>query len=74
MSTPEHAFPVERLRAEFPALQRAGSGVFFDNAAKVAKSAHANGTTLKEEAVRLGFVSAAEFDRLVQPDKMTHPG
>jgi fumarate hydratase class II len=28
---------------------------------------------LKEEAVRLGFVSAAEFDRLVQPDKMTHP-
>lgn len=32
-TTPEHAFPVERLRAEFPALQRAGSGVFFDNAA-----------------------------------------
>jgi fumarate hydratase, class II len=46
----------------------------YDNAAKVAKSAHARGTTLKEEAVRLGFVSAAEFDRLVQPAKMTHPG
>jgi fumarate hydratase class II len=46
----------------------------YDNAAKVAKSAHARGTTLKEEAVRLGFVSAAEFERLVQPDKMTHPG
>jgi fumarate hydratase, class II len=46
----------------------------YDNAAKVAKSAHARGTTLKEEAVRLGLVSAAEFDRLVQPDKMTHPG
>lgn len=46
----------------------------YDNAAKVAKAAHARGTTLKEEAVRLGFVSAAEFDRLVQPDKMTHPG
>jgi fumarate hydratase class II len=46
----------------------------YDNAAKVAKSAHARGTTLKEEAVRLGFVSADEFDRLVQPDKMTHPG
>src|SRR4051812_166685 len=46
----------------------------YDNAAKVAKSAHARGTTLKEEAVRLGFVSPAEFDRLVQPDKMTHPG
>jgi len=33
LSTPEHAFPVDRLRAEFPALQRAGNGVFFDNAA-----------------------------------------
>src|SRR6476660_5026580 len=46
----------------------------YDNAAKVAKEAHARGTTLKDEALRLGFVSAAEFDRLVQPDKMTHPG
>jgi fumarate hydratase, class II len=46
----------------------------YDNAAKVAKSAHARGTTLREEAVRLGFVSANEFDHLVQPDKMTRPG
>jgi fumarate hydratase, class II len=46
----------------------------YDNAAKVAKSAHARGTTLKEEAVRLGFVSADEFDRLVKPERMTHPG
>ena len=46
----------------------------YDNAAKVAKSAHARGTTLKEEAVRLGFVSADEFDRLVKPEKMTRPG
>jgi fumarate hydratase class II len=46
----------------------------YDNAAKVAKEAHARGTTLKEEALRLGFVTAAEFDRLVQPSKMTRPG
>src|SRR3982075_3549412 len=46
----------------------------YDNAAKVAKSAHARGTTLKEEAVRQGFVTASEFDRLLRPDKMTHPG
>jgi fumarate hydratase class II len=46
----------------------------YDNAAKVAKSAHTRGTTLKEEALRLDFVSESEFDRLVQPDKMTHPG
>ena len=46
----------------------------YDNAAKVAKSAHAHGTTLKEEAVQLGFVTAEEFDQLVQPEKMTRPG
>src|ERR1700692_2552101 len=46
----------------------------YDNAAKVAKTAHARGTTLKEEAVRLGFVSETEFDRLVRPVKMIHPG
>jgi fumarate hydratase, class II len=46
----------------------------YDNAAKVAKSAHARGTTLREEAVRLGFVSETEFDRLVRPVKMIHPG
>jgi fumarate hydratase, class II len=46
----------------------------YDNAAKVAKTAHARGTTLKEEAIRLGFVSGEEFDRLVRPREMTHPG
>jgi fumarate hydratase class II len=46
----------------------------YDNAAKVAKTAHARGTTLKEEATRLGFVSEDEFDRLVQPSRMTQPG
>ena len=46
----------------------------YDNAAKVAKSAHQRGTTLKEEATRLGLVSEEEFDRLVQPEKMTKPG
>ena len=45
----------------------------YDNAAKVAKSAHLRGTTLKEEALRLGFVSSEEFDRLVRPEEMTRP-
>jgi fumarate hydratase class II len=45
----------------------------YDKAAQVAKAAHANGTTLREEAVRLGFVTGAEFDRLVQPRRMIHP-
>jgi len=46
----------------------------YDKAAQVAKAAHANGTTLREEAIRLGFVTAAEFDRLVRPEKMVRPG
>src|SRR5215470_8416521 len=46
----------------------------YDNAAKIAKTAHANGTTLREEAIRLGFVSGEEFDRLVRPERMTRPG
>ncbi len=46
----------------------------YDNAAKIAKAAHAKGTTLREEAVGGGFVSADEFDRLVRPEKMTRPG
>ncbi|MGA7404656.1 MAG: class II fumarate hydratase [Pseudolabrys sp.] len=45
----------------------------YDKAAQVAKAAHANGTTLREEALRFGFVSGAEFDRLVRPEKMTMP-
>ena len=40
----------------------------YDNAAAIAKAAHANGTTLREEAIRLGYVSPAEFDRLVRPE------
>ena len=46
----------------------------YENAAAIAKAAHANGTTLREEAVRLGYVSGAEFDRLVRPRKMIRPG
>ena len=46
----------------------------YDNAAKVAKSAYGRGTTLKDEALRMVLVSSEEFDRLVQPVKMTHPG
>jgi len=46
----------------------------YDNAAKIAKAAHKNGTTLKEEAVKSGLVTAEEFDRIVRPEDMIHPG
>ncbi|HSO22771.1 MAG TPA: class II fumarate hydratase [Chondromyces sp.] len=42
----------------------------YDNAARVAKKAHADGTTLKEAAVALGLLTADEFDELVRPEEM----
>ena len=45
----------------------------YDNATTVAKTAHKNGTTLKEEAIRLGFVDETTFDEVVRPEKMIGP-
>lgn len=45
----------------------------YDNATTVAKTAHKNGTTLKEEAITLGFVDEATFDRVVRPENMVGP-
>ena len=46
----------------------------YDAAAKIAKTAHKNGTTLREEAVGGGYVTGAQFDELVRPEKMIGPG
>ena len=46
----------------------------YDAAAKIAKTAHKNGTTLREEAVGGGYVTNEEFDALVRPENMVHPG
>lgn len=45
----------------------------YDNATTVAKTAHKNGTTLREEAVGLGFVTEEEFDAVVRPEDMIAP-
>ena len=45
----------------------------YDNATTVAKTAHKNGTTLKEEAVKLGFVDDKTFDEIVKPENMVGP-
>ncbi|MEX5728525.1 fumarate hydratase class II [Rhodovulum iodosum] len=45
----------------------------YDNATTVAKTAHKNGTTLKEEAINLGFVDAATFEDIVRPERMIGP-
>jgi fumarate hydratase class II len=46
----------------------------YDAAAKIAKTAHKNGTTLKEEALKTGLVTEADYDILVDPGKMISPG
>jgi fumarate hydratase class II len=46
----------------------------YDNAAKIAKTAHKNGTTLREEALATGLVTGDEYDSIVRPEAMTQPG
>ena len=46
----------------------------YDNAARIARTAHANGTSLRDEALRLGLVCAEDFDALVRPEFMLAPG
>ena len=45
----------------------------YDNASIIAKSAHKNGTTLKEEAIKQGFVTEDEYIKIVRPEKMISP-
>ena len=45
----------------------------YDNAAKIAKKAHVNGTTLKEEGVNLGLLTEEQFDEWVRPEEMIKP-
>lgn len=45
----------------------------YDNAAKIAKTAHKNGTTLKQEAINLGLLTAEQFDKAVRPEEMIGP-
>ncbi|MFN8846099.1 MAG: class II fumarate hydratase [Bdellovibrionales bacterium] len=45
----------------------------YDKSAQIAKTAHKNGTTLKEEAIKLGFMTAEQFDKAVRPEDMIGP-
>jgi len=47
--------------------------VGYDNAAKIAKNAHKNGTTLKEEAIKSGLITEKEYNKIVDPKKMVNP-
>ena len=45
----------------------------YDNASMIAKKAHKNGTSLKEESIRSGLVTESEYDKIVNPKKMIRP-
>ena len=65
---------IEKLMKESLMLVTAlAPTIGYDNATKVAKTAHKNGTTLREEAVGLGLVTEDEFDRIVRPEQMIGP-
>jgi fumarate hydratase class II len=65
---------IERLMRESLMLVTAlAPTIGYDNATTVAKTAHKNGTTLREEAIQLGFVDADTFDRVVRPEDMIGP-
>ncbi|SDN91196.1 fumarase, class II [Lutimaribacter pacificus] len=65
---------IEKLMTESLMLVTAlAPTIGYDNATKVAKTAHKNGTTLKEEAIALGFVDAETFDAVVRPEQMIGP-
>ncbi|WBU63358.1 class II fumarate hydratase [Paracoccus aerodenitrificans] len=65
---------IEKLMKESLMLVTAlAPTIGYDNATKVAKTAHKNGTTLREEAVGLGFVTEDEFDKIVRPELMIGP-
>ena len=46
----------------------------YDRAAEIAKKAHLEGSTLRDAALALGYVSAEDFERWVRPEAMTRPG
>ena len=61
----------KHLRSSLMLVTALAPAIGYDNAAKVAKHAHENGTTLREAVVALGLLTEAEFDRTVRPEDMT---
>ena len=63
----------EKLENSLMLVTALAPKIGYDNATTVAKTAHKNRTTLREEAVNLGYVTEAEFDAVVRPDHMIGP-
>ena len=70
---PNRAEIDRKLKTSLMLVTALSPQIGYDNAAKVAKKAHHDGTTLREAAIALGLVTGEEFDRLVKPEDMVHP-
>ena len=67
---PNHKNLKKNLNESLMLVTALNTKIGYEKAAEIAKNAHKNGTTLKEEAVKLGYVTAKEFDQWVQPKDM----
>ena len=67
---PNHGRIRQNLDNSLMLVTALNTKIGYEKAAKIAKTAHENGTTLKEEAVNLGYLTAEEFDQWVDPTKM----
>jgi fumarate hydratase class II len=71
---PDRARMTELVERSLMLVTALAPRIGYDSAAAIAKAAHANGTTLREEALASGLVSEQEFDALVDPRRMLGPG
>jgi len=71
---PNRARIDELLRRSLMLVTALNPHIGYDKSAAIAKKAHREGTTLKEAALALGYVTEAQFDAWVRPDKMIGPG
>jgi len=70
---PDRARIDELLRGSLMLVTALNPHIGYDKAAKIAKTAHKEGTTLREAAVKLGFLTGEQFDQWVRPEDMTGP-
>jgi fumarate hydratase, class II len=63
----------EHLRRSLMLVTALAPTIGYDPAAKIAKTAHKNGTTLREEALKSGLINGEDFDRIVRPEDMLGP-
>ena len=67
---PNYAVIQRHLENSLMLVTSLNTHIGYDKAAKIAKTAHAEGSTLKEAALKLGYVTAEEFDAWVRPEDM----